>query len=499
MSRPHLTRATLVAALLALACGQKVPPPTLTSPAEKPDPRYQTLPKPLERRAWAPPAAKKIAMPNGQTLWLMKRETTPLFSLKVILPRGGGVDPVDKAGLTELTADLIDEGAGPMSAVELSEAFDLISADYSAEVNVDATILSLNGLSENLERSLELLSYILTAPRLSESEFESRKLHHLAEVIARRDEPMLLLSEQLKTTLFGSGYAGLPIEGTDKTLKAILLADVRKHASSLLGAEGAHFVLVGPVSEARALRLFGTHFANWSGKSTLEPRAVVETKAVPEVQIVPFPGAAQTGLGVVRRAGPALTPDYFGELVMNERLGGSFTSRINLNLREDKGYTYGASSFFHRYRSVGMFGIMANVHAQATGASLKEIFGELKALCNERPLGPEEREEAVNGLLLGYPLRFENNHSIALQLATLPLYDRPLDFYQTWPTQVGAVTRDEMQTAASRYCNPADYSVVLVGDPDTILPQLEKVGMTGRTLPPLTTTTPEATPPKPGK
>jgi zinc protease len=472
----------LISLLVALGCHHEAPKPQPQPKAEAPDARYASLPTPLLRRPWAPPPVKKLALPNGQTLWLLKRESTPLFTLKVVLPRGAATDPVDKAGLTQLTADMLDEGAGPMGAIELSDAFDLISADFSSEVNVDATILTLNGLGETLERSLELLAYIVEAPTLSEAEFELRKDKHLAEAIARLDDPMQLLGDQLSTDLFAEGYAGPPADGTHRTLSRIQLSDVKKHAANLLAAEGAHFVLVGPVSEARALRLFGTYFSKWAGKSTLVPRGVAEVEPKKSVHIVPFPGATQTALGVVKRAGPALAPEYYRELVLNERLAGSFTGRINLNLREAKGYTYGVHSFFHRYRSSGMFGIVTNVHAEATAPSLVEIFGELNALCKARPLSQEERDDAVEGLLLGYPLRFENTQLIADQLVSLPLYDRPADFFRDWPGQVGAITRDDVQGATSPYCSD-DYKVVLVGAPDVILPQLEKAGIAGTLLP----------------
>jgi len=489
-ARFGLSSMILFGALASSACQTPAKAPGPVASAQKADPRYAKLPEPGPRKAWAPPPAKKLAMPNGQTLWLLERPNTPLVTLEVILPRGSATDPVGKAGLTRITADLLDEGAGPMGALELSEAFDLISTDYSAEVTTDATLLTLNGLSESFERALELLQYILKAPALAESEFQRRKQQHLAEALSRKDEPGQLLKEQLHRQVFGEGYLGLPTEGTEATLEAIQLADVRKHAAGLIAAEGAHFVVVGPLSEARAMRLFSRFFSDWKGKSTLTNRTLAAHTPSPNVQIVPFPGAAQTALGVAKRAGNALAPEYYRELVMNERLGGSFTSRINLNLREDKGYTYGAVSLFQRYREAGLFAVMANVQAQATGPSLVEIFNELGAICGDRPLSAAERNEAVDGLLLGYPLRFESTHAIAAQLATLPLFDRPLDFYQAWPSRIDAVTVADAQASTAPYCRREDFDVVLVGDPEVILPQLEKIGAPSQIV-----KMPEAAPP----
>lgn len=471
--------------LTALGCGPTAPPPaappkaTGSKPApeaETPDPRYARLPDPTDAEPWAPTTPSLFRLKNGQNVWRIEQGPSPLFSLHLVLPRGAATDPRDKAGLTQLTADLLDEGAGGLSALALGDAFALLATDYGVSVQQDTILLSMSGLAENLDESLRLLSLIVKSPTLSQSEFERRRDDWVARALTRQDEPGSRMREELSRAVFGDGYSGPNASGTVESLKRIRLSDVRAHAKGLLAGAQAEFAFVGPVSEENLRTLLEKHFSNWKGNSTLKEVKLAPDSAPAEVIVIPFQGAAQSALGIAKRSLGADSPDYFRELVMNEKFGGAFTSRINMVLREEKGYTYGAHSGFQRARSAGMFAIMANVHAEATGPSIQEIFRELGRLCAE-PFDTTEYQEAVSGLLLGYPLRFESAGDTAAQLATLPMYRRPAEFLSAWPTLVEGVTLEEARNAAKPYCDPKTFHIVVAGDEAKVVPELEKLGL----------------------
>lgn len=457
----------------------KPPPPPLpkTATTTTADERYRAVPEPGPRPQFAPPSASKIQMENGLAIWHMKQGDTPLVAVHLMLQVGSASDPIGKEGLTLLTADLLDEGAGKFSALELSDALGELATDYSSSGGIDYVLLSMSALAENLEPSLALLADIVRKPRLDKAEFERRRDHHVATALTSHDDPRDARSRALASALFGVGYGGRASNGTVDSLKRITHLDVKRHASKLAIPQGAHLILAGGVELREGQRLVEQYFGTWTGKSTAVDAKLLDEPEGRTAYVVDFPEAAQSSLVVARRAGNDSDPNYFSEEVVNDRLGGSFTGRINMNLREDKGYTYGAQSIFRRYHHAGYFGVFSDVISDATAASVKEIFGELEALCKNRPLSEQERDEAVEGMLLGFVMDFAETESVGLRLASLPLRDRPVDFWSTWSDQVGQVTTQRANEAAQPYCDVAQFSVVIAGDRAKMAPGLESLGL----------------------
>jgi zinc protease len=236
-------------------------------------------------------------------------------------------------------------------------------------------------------------------------------------------------------------------------------------------------ILAGGVESSVAQALVERHFAAWSGKAKVQEPQLSDEPEGRVAYVIDFPGATQSSLAIARRAGSDGDPNYFAEEVMNDRLGGSFTSRINMNLREDKGYTYVAQSVFNRYHYAGYWGIFSDVISEATGASIKEIFGELGSVCSQRPFSEGERNEAVEGMLLGFVMDFAETNSVGLRLASLPLRDRPVDFWSTWPEQVASVTTARANEVAQPYCDLDQFSVVAAGDAQKLTAQLQALGL----------------------
>lgn len=476
----HLASSLFACALFS-ACSSSTPPtqpPPPPSPSdaqaeEASDPRYAALPEPGPPVEWAPPTGTRFTLKNGIRVWHLERGATPLVSLQVVLPRGSSTDPTNRDGLTYLLADMLDEGAGKYTALELSEELGLLATDYEASVGVDYILLGMNLLAENLEASTALLADILRRPRLPRDEFDRRKQHLLAQIIAREAQPNAVRNVALHRALFGVGYAGSLPEGSRQSVESITYDDLKQHHRRLIAPEGVEIIVVGGVGQERVKQALDEAFGDWTGKATLEAKSVMDQPAERPIYVVHYPGAAQSALSVAKRVPGSRDPEYFPALVANRTLGEAFTSRINMNLREDKGYTYGARSEFRRYREAGFFGVSTSVRTDVTRASIDEIFRELRDACDQRPITPAERDEAVSGLLLGYPATFERVDLVAMRFASVPIYDRPEDFWQTWPDRVEAVTTTDANRIAGQLCRPEDYTIVIAGDRDAIVDGLK--------------------------
>lgn len=474
----------VIGCLLAMGCAPSEPPvsppqvePEVDPPVEPADPRYAQLPQPAPAQPWAPPEASRTQLQNGLSVWHMPQSSAPLVSLHLVLPKGSAGDPRGKEGLTLLAADLLDEGAGPFNALELSDELGKLATDYSSSGGMDHVLLSMDCLAENLDQSLGLLAEIVLRPRLLREEFERRKKHYEAEAIAARDDPHAARKNALARALFSGGYGSGAGRGTTKSLSTISYQDALRRAREITVPDGAHLTFSGAIDAAQVVAATQKHFGKWKGQATSEGPAVQPAPEGQRAFLVDFPGAAQSSLVIAKRAGGDRDPSYFAEEVMHQKLGGSFTGRINMNLREDKGYTYGAFSLFRRYKRAGYFAVAADVKTETTQDSIREVFRELSDVCESRPLTDQERDEAVEGMLLGYPLEFDQVSSAGYKLASLPLRGRPTDFWTTWPAKIERVSKDRANQAARAYCDPKAYIVVVAGDAKRVRPGLEALGL----------------------
>ncbi len=485
MSR--LVRASFAAlgGCVLLGCGSA--PPAASEPKSAPatsvaeprvDPRYAELPAPTKSAPFVPPTATHLVLESGVELYFVPAPHVPLVSIQVIVPMGAATDPRGKEGLTSLTVDLLDDGAGKLSEFELSDELGRLATDFHSQVTHDSVVLSMNSLAENVEPSLALLAEIWRAPRLEAAAFERARERRLSEAAQRRKNPSAALGLGIGRALFGSGYGAGPIEGTEESLSAITRKDVQSQAKELAKLDGVKVLLVGQLPFESAKELSGRAFRGKPEKRNVRVRAVEPPPPGKVALLFPFPGAAQSSIAVVRRAGSFRDPKYFEELVYNRQIGEAFTSRINMNLREEKGYTYGATSLLRRHAEAGFFAVVTNVQSAVTGASLEEIFRELTDVCGTRPLLASERDAAVQGLLEGFPGKFERTEEIASQFASLPLYGRPLDYFVTWRESVAAVGLESAQAAAKPFCDLTSYRVVVAGDETAARPTLEKLGFT---------------------
>jgi zinc protease len=483
----EIRRAPLLALLaLTTACGTARPeadapppvtPPSATAPATLPPPDWSALPPVGPAPRYTPPTVETWTLSNGVSVWFVPQNQVPLASVNLVIPRGSATDPPGKAGTTALMADLLDEGAAGRTALALGDAFQRLGTDYEANVGTDAVTLGVHLLADQLGPTLDLLAMVAFRPDFPPAELERRKQQRVASLLAAEADPSNSRSVVLRRVLFGEGYGGLPADGVRGTVGRITLADVKAQYESVFRPGGAAIVVVGALERAEVASELERAFGGWKAGPMVAPAALAPAAAPAGVYLVDHPGATQSAIVVARRAPGADAPDFFEAMIYNWAVGGAFMSRVNLNLREEKGYTYGARSGYTRWKTAGFFSVGALVKAQHTTDSIREIFRELAAAGSDRPITPDEIREARGGMLLSFPARFENMGAVAGQVAELPLYGRPADWWARWPSSVEGVSPEAVLALGRTQADPGAYVVVVAGDRATIEPGLAALNL----------------------
>ena len=441
------------------------------------------LPLPGPEPSFRIPEVRRFTLGNGLRVWTVEQREVPVVSYLLLLSSGASADPPDRPGLAALTADLMDEGSGDRSAIDIEDALARLGAQLETEVGSDATVLSLLTLARFRDKALALLADVVARPRLAESDFSRLRELRLTRLLQLRDLPPAVADRTLTRLLYPEHpYGHLPV-GTAAALRELTLDEVRQHHLRAWRPEGLTMIAVGDASHEELRASADRAFGAWSpapvNGSPLRPSLGPDDRppAVgPLVAIVDRPGAAQSEVRIGQVALPRQTPDYHALLVLNAILGGQFVSRLNMNLREEKGYTYGVRSGFEFRRAPGPFVVQVAVQTEVTGDAVREALGEIEAIRGSRPATPEELDLAQSALTRGYPRNFETAGQVARSLAQLALYGLPGDTFEQFVPSVAAVSGDEV-TASARRLEPGRMVVAVVGDRERVAEGLASLGL----------------------
>ena len=429
------------------------------------------------------PEVRRSTLANGLNVWTAGQRDVPVVSFLLLLSSGAADDPGARPGLAALTADLMDEGSGERSAIDMEDALARLGAQFETEVGSDATVLSLLTLSKFRDEALRLLADIVTRPRLGDADFTRLRDLRLTRLLQLRDLPPAVADRTLTRLLYPDHpYGHLPA-GTELALRQVTLDDVRGHHARVWRPSRLTLIAVGDASHEELLGAADRAFGAWSpasadGEARFARLGPADAPAAvgPLVAIVDRPGAAQSEVRIGQVAVPRATPDYHALLVLNAILGGQFVSRLNMNLREDKGYTYGVRSGFEFRRAPGPFLVQVAVQTSVTADAVREALGEVEAIAGRRPATIEELDLARSALTRGYPRNFETAGQIARSFAQLALYDLPEDTFEQFVPAVEAVGIGEV-TAGARRLDPGRMVVAIVGDREQVAPGLARLGL----------------------
>ena len=433
--------------------------------------------------AFAFPAIARHSLSNGLALRTVEHHSVPVVTFVLLVEGGSGADPAELEGLAAVTADMADEGTGSLSAIDVSERLARIGAEYDVDVGADATVYTLTTLSRFAVRGASLLADMVTAPSLRASDFDRirqlrldrlRQLKDLAPAAAERAFLRLLYETH--------PYGHLPI-GNESALRRLTLDDVAAFHRDACAPSRATLVVAGAMSHDELRGVAEEAFGAWDAAET----SVARTRGEADVRLKPdtrtvraadiLPAATSAGLAIVPRDKAAQselrighlatgrnTPDYPALLVMNALLGGQFVSRVNLKLREEKGYTYGARTGFDWRRGPSPFVLQASVHTAATADAIRDAVAELDGIRGSRPPTDAELTLARASLTRGYPRNFETAQQVARSVAQLALYGLPDTYFEEFVPKANAVNAAEVVRAAERHLDPSRLTVLIVGD-----------------------------------
>jgi len=419
------------------------------------------------------PKIQKFELKNGLKVLFVQKDNLPIIQINLAICCGGIFDPVDKLGLAYLTSMMIDEGAGEFNALELDEEFEKLGSILSTSADNDSIYISLLSLKENFLKSMELISKIITEPRFSTADFEREKQKLLTRIIQLKDEPSYLASKNFEKIIFGGSPYSKPVIGTDVTLNNITIEDIKEFHRTNFLVNNSVLVVVGDIDSEELKSTLTKSLAGWTNNSPVDSLSFEIKKSSPHLYLVHKDDAAQSEIRVGHTAPGRNSDDFFARSLLNAILGGQFSSRINLNLREDKGYTYGANSSFKYFKSAALFGVSTAVKSENTGDAVSEIIKEL----NEIKKGVEEEEIdfAKSYIIKGFPSMFETYSQVARNLILLSLHSLPDEYFNTYIQKIDSTSKNEIEQAALKNILNDNLTIVVVGNKKVIKPQLESV------------------------
>ena len=433
-------------------------------------------PEPTAPRSYHFPSFVRTTLPNGMRLVVASVTKLPLVSIAAVIDAGATTERDGEEGAAALTAQLLLEGAAGMDGAALTDRFERIGTSVDARADWDAATVTLTVLRERLPEALALVRDLLCAPDFPEREVTRLKDERLAELLQLRAEPGSLADEQFARAVYSptARYA-TPAAGSATSVRALTREVVREFYGRRYRASTTTLVLAGDVTVEGAQALAEQLFGNWHGGDVpTTERSIDSAPAQTLVRVVGKSDAPQSEVRVGHVGLPRRHPDYFAVTVMNAVLGGLFSSRINLNLREAHGYTYGAFSAFEWRRAAGPFTIHTAVKSEVTGAAVREILKEIDGI-RTAPISESELSLATSYLDGVFPIRYETTAAIATALSNLVIHELPENYYDEYRGRVRAVTTDDVLRAAQRHLHPDRLHLVVVGDPNVIAAQLTEI------------------------
>jgi predicted Zn-dependent peptidase len=441
------------------------------------------LPVPGPDRPFRFPRIVRRSLANGLELRAVTHRSVPLASLALLVPGGSAADPADAHGLVSMTAGLLDEGSRGQSALEIADRLARIGGDLDVDAGLDAVVVGLTTLDRFFATGLSLLHEIVAEPNLANDDFNRVRNLRLERLRQMKDHAGATADRAFARVLYGSHPYGHQPLGSEAALAALTVERARAMHAALFTPGGSTLVIVGDRPEEELLDRAAAVFERWLAASSPlvidRLAALAPPPGLPEVAlgVVARPGAAQSELRIGHACAPRSTPDYHVLLVLNTILGGDFVSRLNLNLRERQGFTYGVRTGFNLRRGVGPFVVQTSVGTDVTGPAIREALAEIRDIGGSRPATTDEVAQAIASLSKGYPRGFETAGQIARSVAQLALHGLPDSYFEEFVPRLAQVTVDDVTNAARRHLDAAKMTTLVVGDLDKITGSLPGLGL----------------------
>lgn len=450
-----------LATVVFLAC---IASGSIAFTAQKPD--RGTPPTPGPPPALKLPPIQKQKLSNGLAVWIIEQHEVPLAQINLIVTAGSSADPVGKYGVGSMTAAMLDEGAGGKSALELADAVEFMGAQLGTTSSFDYSAVRLSVPVARLSDALPLMADVALRPAFAAEELERLRKERLTRLLQARDDPAAIVEIAFPRIVFGQTHRyGTAAGGGPAEVNALTLDDLRGFHRAHYRPDNATLLVVGDVTGAAVIPLLERAFGSWKGAGAAGanvPVPVAPQLTKRQIYLIDKPGAAQSQIRIGWVGVPRSTPDYATLQVLNTILGGSFTSRLNTNLRETHGYSYGAFSSFEERISPGAFSARAGVQTDKTAEALKEFFNELTGML--KPIPSDELDKAKHYVALGFPAEFESTGDLAQKMEEQVVHGLADEYFPSYIRSVVQTTGAGVEKAAARYIQPDKFAVVVVGD-----------------------------------
>lgn len=452
--------------------------------ADKKQDYSMNLPKPGANPSFALPSIDKRKLSNGMNVWIVRQPELPIVSMNMVFNSGGTADPQDRGGLAAFTSSLLNTGTKTRSAVEIANQLQSIGASVNAGSGWDSANVTMQTLTKNLDKALEIYSDVVMNPVFPETEFNTLRGRSLVALRQRKDNPNAIAAVAYSNLLYGKNHPyGKSLGGDEASIKAMTRTEIEKFYATYYRPNNATLIVVGDAEAKTLLPKLETAFANW--KSAEVPQLAVPQSVTfdrPGIYVVDKPGAAQSVLSIGQIGVSRDNPDFFPLQVMNSILGGQFSARVNMNLREDKGYTYGARTGWSMRRGAGPFEASADVQTAVTKESVQEFMRELNGIRGAVPVTAAELEYNKQSLIRRFPAGFETVGQISGQLSNLVIYGLPDSYFNEYISKINAVTLDDVNRVANKYLTPDKMAILIVGDRKVIEPKLREIDAWGSSI-----------------
>jgi zinc protease len=425
------------------------------------------------------PTIQKQQLSNGLAVWVVEQHEVPVAQVNLVVLSGTADDPAGKFGVANLATSMLMEGAGARSSLELADAIDFLGASISTASSSDLSSVRLHAPVAKLADALPIMADIAQRPVFAQADLDRLRQQRLTSIIQARNDPNSIAALAFARVLYGTAHRfGTATIGTAETVRSFTTDDLRQFYAAAFRPDNATFIVVGDVTPSMVVPLLEKSFGSWKPAATAAAHVkqpAPPTRARREIYIVDKPGAPQSQVRIGAVGVARSTPDYFPIQVMNTIFGGSFSSRLNLNLREKHGYTYGANSFFDMRIEPGPFTAFAGVQTDKTAESLEEFFSEFSAIL--QPVPADELGRAKNYVSLGLPADFETTGDISRRLEETLVYRLPDDYFSRYIPNIEAVTATDVQRVARKYLQADRVAVVIVGDRKAIEPGIRTLNL----------------------
>lgn len=431
-------------------------------------------PKPAKKVSFPSYVARNL--PNGLRVLVIEHHEQPIVSLRFLVKSGSAEDG-DLPGLANLTGELLTKGTKTRSALRIAEEIDFVGGQLVSGSDWDATYASVSVLTKHIDVGLRILSDVTLNPVFAEEEIERARQQRLSALLHRKDDAGFLAESRLMAAIFGNHPYGRPNIGTEQSVKALKRDDFVRFHQTYFVPSNAILAVVGDVTADESLwSRIEQFFGSWSGVPlSARPTPTFADLEKTTVYVVDKPGAVQSAIRIGHVGIERKSPDFVPVVVLNTLLGGYFNARMNMNLREEKGYTYGAGTNFDARQYPGPFVASADVRNTVTDSAITEILFELERIRKE-PVSEEELDMVRKFIVGSFPLQIETPNQIASKVIDLELYGLPRDFYDTFNERVQAMTADDLLHAAQKYLHPDRIAIVVSGNSREVASKLQKFG-----------------------